>query len=63
MTDLTPTQEHPAVRELRGWWWRLNDPVLRQAIPERPGERAAAMDRAKALGVQLAESAGGARTG
>jgi len=39
-------------RELRGWWlavfvWRVR--------PERPGERAEIMARAKALGLEIKE--------
>lgn len=39
--------------EIRGVWWRLNDPVLRTTCPEQPGERAAIIARAKALCVEL----------
>lgn len=39
--------------EIRGAWSRLNDSVLRQVIPEQPGERAAVIARAKVLRVEL----------
>lgn len=38
---------------IRGVWWRLNDPVLRKSCPEEPGLRAAVIDRAKALRIDL----------
>ena len=39
--------------EIRGVWWRINDPVLREMCPERDGERAAVIARAKVFRVDL----------
>lgn len=37
-------------RELFGWWWAV---VVEKIRPERPGERAALIRHAKALGADL----------